>query len=87
MSEKSGAMYPRIGYTHHGLYLVNNQVIHYQGGEVRINSLDEFKKNCELRVIDSIELYSKDEIINRAYSIIGEKGYNLIFNNCEHFVN
>lgn len=77
----------RIGYTHHGLYLGNNQVVHYQGGEVRISSLDDFKKNCEIRVVDSVALYSKDEIIHRAFSRIGEKEYNLVFNNCEHFAN
>ena len=29
--------------------------------------------------------YSENEIVRRAYSRIGEKGYYLIFNNCEHF--
>lgn len=31
--------------------------------------------------------FSPDEIIARATARIGEKGYNLIHNNCEHFVN
>lgn len=43
-----------IGYTHHGLYIGNNQVIYYSEGEVRIDSLEDFKKDCEIRVIDSV---------------------------------
>ncbi|ELK22488.1 hypothetical protein AF6_0791 [Anoxybacillus flavithermus TNO-09.006] len=77
----------RIGYTHHGLYIGNNQVIHYSEGEVRIDSLEDFKKDCEMGVVDSVATYSKEEIISRAYSRLGEKRYNLVFNNCEHFVN
>ncbi|WP_342443839.1 lecithin retinol acyltransferase family protein [Geobacillus sp. FSL W8-0032] len=76
-----------IGYTHHGLYIGNNQVIHYSEGEVRIDSLEDFKKDCEMGVVDSVATYSKEEIISRAYSRLGEKRYNLVFNNCEHFVN
>ena len=76
-----------IGYTHHGLYIGNNQVIHYSEGEVRIDSLEDFKKDCEIRVIDSVATYSKEEINSRAFSRLGEKRYNLVFNNCEHFVN
>ncbi|MED3732278.1 lecithin retinol acyltransferase family protein [Geobacillus stearothermophilus] len=77
----------RIGYTHHGLYIGNNQVIHYSEGEVRIDSLEDFKKDCEMGVVDSVATYSKEEIISRAFSRLGEKRYNLVFNNCEHFVN
>ncbi|MFJ8268688.1 lecithin retinol acyltransferase family protein [Peribacillus asahii] len=75
------------GYSHHALYLGDNQVIHYQHGEVRVDSVEDFRRGGELRVIDSVCTYSKEFIISRAYSRIGEKNYNLIFNNCEHFVN
>ncbi|MGX1902389.1 lecithin retinol acyltransferase family protein [Thermolongibacillus altinsuensis] len=77
----------RIGYTHHGLYIGNNQVIHYSEGEVRLDSLEDFKKGCEIRVVDSVATYPKEEIIIRAFSRLGEKRYDLIFNNYEHFVN
>ncbi len=30
-------------------------------------------------------IYSGNECVDRAYSKLGEKGYNLIFKNCEHF--
>ena len=30
--------------------------------------------------------YSEEEIVKRAKSKLGEKGYNVLFKNCEHFV-
>ncbi|ESU32673.1 hypothetical protein G3A_10035 [Bacillus sp. 17376] len=75
------------GYSHHAIYLGDNQVIHYQDGEVRVDSLESFRRGGELRVINSVRTHSKESVITRAYSRIGEANYNLIFNNCEHFVN
>ena len=77
----------RGGYTHHALYLGDYRIIHYQNGEVKVDSLEDFKKGCEIRVIDSVTTYSKEIIISRAFFRLGEREYNLIFNNCEHFVN
>ena len=34
---------------------------------------------------DDIELYSPEETVARARSKLGEHGYNLLLNNCEHF--
>lgn len=34
---------------------------------------------------DLLEVYSPEETVERARSKVGEKEYNLIFNNCEHF--
>lgn len=34
---------------------------------------------------DDIELYSPEETVARARSKLGERGYNLLLNNCEHF--
>jgi Lecithin retinol acyltransferase len=75
------------GYSHHALYLGNDQVIHYQHGAVRIDSIGDFSRGGKVSVIDSVRTYSTEVIINRAYSRFGEANYNLIFNNCEHFVN
>lgn len=94
----------RPGYTHHGLYLGNGQVIHYADFVVKVNRLDEFRKRnfldptavldpslplCQVRRFSDIEspkYYSDDEIIHRAFSRLGETEYDLITNNCEHFV-
>ena len=32
-------------------------------------------------------LYSVEEIVEKARDSIGQTGYNLLFNNCEHFAN
>ncbi|MGH1463016.1 MAG: lecithin retinol acyltransferase family protein [Neptuniibacter sp.] len=83
----------RTGFTHHGIYIGNLEVIHYSGlhqglrrGPITKTSLSEFLSGSEL----FIRKYSKskldpEEIKRRALSRIGENLYHPIFNNCEHF--
>lgn len=92
-------MVRRSGYTHHGIYIGNNEVIEYGGfskpgkkDKVRLVSLEKFCDGCTPFEYEYSELltgtrYSKYEIVERAKSRLGEDGYNLIFNNCEHFAN
>lgn len=42
----------------------------------------EFKTHCD---ISGYRLYSREETLQRAYRRLGERDYNLITNNCEHF--
>ena len=42
----------------------------------------EFKTRC---VIPGYHLYTREETLQRAYRRLGERNYNLITNNCEHF--
>lgn len=42
----------------------------------------EFKTHCE---ISGYHLYTREETLQRAYRRLGERNYNLITNNCEHF--
>ena len=42
----------------------------------------EFKTHCE---IPGYHLYTREETLQRAYRRLGERNYNLITNNCEHF--
>lgn len=74
-------------------------VIHYTGenehsdfkGVVRETSFEEFlagDKNYSIRKFDKDKypnVYSGEETVKRARSQIGRAGYNLAFNNCEHF--
>lgn len=84
----------RLGYTHHGIYAGEGKVIHYAGfskafkkDRVEITSLEEFSQGQKVRVENHQNAqYSRQEILERALSRIGENGYNLVFNNCEHFV-
>lgn len=84
---------PRLGYTHHGIYVGNNDVIHYQGpsngepGEIVLSSLDAFCDGRSLHVRSHPDrAFSRAECVRRAYQRLGESDYNLLFNNCEHFV-
>jgi len=85
----------RIGYSHHGIYIGNNEVIHYSGfsemfksGQIEKVTLDEFSGTTGYETIKHNNIkYSSIEIINRAKSRLGEDAYHLFTNNCEHFVN
>ncbi|GIO38840.1 hypothetical protein J41TS12_37010 [Paenibacillus antibioticophila] len=79
----------RVGYEHHALYIGSDRIIHYSKGSVReegIEGMDDFFNKSEVKVKSSPCTYSKDEIILRAQSRLGESDYNLASNNCEHFV-
>ncbi|WP_434141507.1 lecithin retinol acyltransferase family protein (plasmid) [Pseudomonas luteola] len=85
----------RTGYTHHGIHIGNNQVIHYSGfakayqkGPISITSIEEFRDGQNLIIKKHPKRkYNSIETITRALGRLGEGKYNLIFNNCEHFVN
>ena len=84
-------------YKHYGIYAGNNTVVHYQnkgsnfGFDIKVQeaSLGDFAGGVEIQVCHldpkKYNLYSADETVARAYSRLGEKKYNLVFNNCEHF--
>lgn len=90
-------------YTHHGIYVSDNEVIHFTGTDddsimdssknmVISSDLNFFLKGGELEVKEYTDeefqdLYAPDQIVTYARSCLGDGGYNLIFNNCEHFAN
>lgn len=86
---------PRTAYTHHGIYVGNEKVIHYSGladglssGPVEEVSFRKFHQDKGLDVnIHSDASFSNQEIIARARERLGETKYNLLYNNCETFVN
>ena len=83
----------RVTYTHHGIYIGDNKVIHYSGlanglsaGPVEITTLDAFADGKKIRVRDYAESQYDGEIaVQRAYSRLHENRYDLQANNCEHF--
>ncbi|WP_270567998.1 lecithin retinol acyltransferase family protein [Clostridium beijerinckii] len=90
-------------YTHHGVYISNDEVIHFTGNEedsvldwskpeVIQTDLSYFLKDGELEVKEYTDdelqdLYPVEHIVSYARACLGDKGYNLVFNNCEHFAN
>ncbi|GMK40548.1 hypothetical protein PCCS19_36040 [Paenibacillus sp. CCS19] len=89
--EKGDHIMVYCGYMHHGLYIGNNMVIHYTKpsgkGRIQIDSLETFKNGKSIEKRQSNLRRSRDAAVSRAYSRLGEAEYNLIFKNCEHFVN
>ena len=77
----------RFGYTHHGIYVGNGEVVHYLLDEgVTLSDLEEFSRGNAVRVRTHPGApYSGEECARRALSRLGEDEYNLVFNNCEHF--
>ena len=82
-------------YTHHGLGIGDDKVIHYSGlandlttpGVIEELSLEEFTQGKEIHIRPHLERkYQIDEAILRAYLRLGEAQYHILHNNCEHFV-
>lgn len=86
---------PRLGFTHHAIYVGDQRVIQYSGfidgfskKPVSITSLERFDNGFGFWVEEPrVRSFSPEESVERAFSRLGENEYNIIFNNCEHFVN
>lgn len=74
-------------YVHHGIYVGEDSIIHYEKSGIKRISLREFSEGRMIQVIRHGNELNRDEIVTRAYSKLGEDRYNLIFHNCEHFAN
>ncbi len=73
-------------YQHHGIYVGGNSVIHYLRGGIVLTELQEFSNGDPIHKISHPDAdYAK--AVDRAYSRLFENRYDLIFNNCESFVN
>ncbi|MEG5159006.1 lecithin retinol acyltransferase family protein [Microcoleus sp. AT3-A2] len=77
-----------VGYTHHGIDCGDDSVIHFgrRGGEkiCRISKKD-FASGNKINVKEYGKCYPDDSVVRRAEGRLGEKGYDIFSNNCEHF--
>lgn len=80
------ARYRPTPYTHHGLYLGLGLVIHYDFTRICIVTLEQFAKGQAIFKVQSPMIYPREVVMARALSRLGEEKYNLMTNNCEHFV-
>jgi HRAS-like suppressor 3 len=84
----------RLGYRHHGIYVREGLVIHYAGwvrhsrGLIETVTVGDFAGRYPVRVgrVPPESLHGND-IVRRARSRLGERRYNVLRNNCEHFCN
>ena len=85
-------------YDHYAIYVGNDRVIHFakKSGKllgsdkavVHESTIERFLGSAtEFSVVRFPEymVRSPEEVVKTAYELIGEEGYNLVFNNCEHF--
>ncbi len=81
-------------YTHHGIGDGGDGVIHYSEptdgpakGFIRRTSLSQFARGGDIKLREyKSRRFSPDEAVKRAESRLGENGYSLWGNNCEHLV-
>lgn len=79
-----------IPYEHHGIDCGDSTVIHYsKSGEAAIarTSRDSFARGGRVYTKSQPTAFIADIVIDRAESRLGERQYDLFFNNCEHFAN
>ncbi|MBD2197896.1 MULTISPECIES: lecithin retinol acyltransferase family protein [Calothrix] len=72
-------------FTHHGIYIGNDEVIHYWKHKVRKTEINKFTLGKNIHIKNHKKEYSSSRVVERAKKRLGENKYNLIFNNCEHF--
>ncbi|HEX4152251.1 MAG TPA: lecithin retinol acyltransferase family protein [Steroidobacteraceae bacterium] len=83
----------RRGYRHHGVYAGGGRVIHYAGrikyprGLVEEVSLSEFIDGRRFLISRVPDERTGQHTVRRARSRLGERRYDLLRNNCEHFCN
>ena len=83
----------RGGYTHHGVDCGDGTVIHFSGepGTAKVgacimrSSLGEFCQDGQPKVREYGQRDDAGTTVERAESKLGDTGYNLVTNNCEHF--
>ena len=88
----------RAGYAHHGIDCGDGKVVAYTGGlssssgssgGIEQTSFLVFSKGFPVYVrkySDKVmREYPPDSVVQRALSRVGEKEYNVLSNNCEHF--
>ena len=74
-------------YEHHAIYVSNHRFIHYLDDEgITYGSIDDDEYESYTIRKHPWRMYSRKESVRRAKSRLGESDYNLLFNNCEHFV-
>lgn len=90
-------------YYHHGIFIAADEVIHFTGDDddsvldwskahVIKTDLQKFLRGGTVEVKEYTDaelddLYPVEGIVSYARTCLGDDGYNLIFNNCEHFAN
>ncbi|MFQ4139994.1 lecithin retinol acyltransferase family protein [Nodosilinea sp. PGN35] len=78
-------------YQHHGIDCGDDTVIHYSKAreiaEIARTSYEAFSWGKAVYPVRQSIIYPPDTVVERATSRLGERQYDLLLNNCEHFAN
>ena len=79
-----------IGYYHHGIYIGDDEIIHYTDIGVERVSFADFKNGCKVFVVryNPGECYNDREVVKRAHEYHARDSfgkYQVVNNNCQHF--
>ena len=73
-------------YTHHGVYVGNNLVVHYRDGILQRDSLEDFTKGDKVHVMSRKKGdVSRHKSVKRALNSVGKEDYDVRWRNCETF--
>jgi hypothetical protein len=84
----------RLGglYYHHGIDLGDGTVVHFDGepfrkfrASIKRVSMETFSRGLPVEVVKHKNALPRARTVLLALEHVGKKGYNLLFNNCEHF--
>lgn len=83
----------RTGYLHHGVYVGHGEIIHFRRpllkqprGRVVQTVLEDFARGQFVCIETTWDApFTGADVAQRARSRLGEPGYSLLWNNCEHF--
>lgn len=77
---------------HEGIFVGNNKVIHIMNRGMNVyvvkETLEKFASNKNVKIKKIKTKYSKQDMVKRAESMVGQKiSYDIFLNNCENFTN
>ena len=79
----------RCMYCHHGIYVGEDRVVHWDKdhGSARITctGVSAFADGSAVTLVARPTPGTEADVVVRALSRVGETGYSVVFNNCEHF--
>lgn len=82
----------RGAYYHHGIFVGHNSVVHFtdvrnskRSASVKRCTVSEFANGAWVERVPYTRCLRASLVVRRALSRLGQTGYNLFSNNCEHF--
>jgi hypothetical protein len=82
----------RAGYWHHAVYVGDGRVIHFSGltkdkatATIRHGTLQDFAARGDVEIVRYARAFPAEVVVQRAVSRLGQSGYDVFGNNCEHF--